>query len=169
VVRALLAAKVDVDAKTADGVTALIIASQKGHLEVVRALLAAKANVNVKAANDPQFFPTSQKLREFQRDLLASMNVKPASGVTALMTASQNGDLEVVRALLAAKADVNAKRTDGVTALMAASLKGHLEVVRALLFAKADVNAKAANGETAMSLATKGGFLQIVLLLKASL
>ncbi len=64
---------------------------------------------------------------------------------TALMEASANGHLEVVQALLAAKADVNAKRgndsKDGATALTLAALNGHLNVVQALLAAKADVNA----------------------------
>ena len=45
-VRALFAAKADVNARGADGVTALILASQNGHPDLVRALLAAKANVN---------------------------------------------------------------------------------------------------------------------------
>ena len=61
-----------------------------------------------------------------------------------------DGHLEVVQALLAAKADVNAKAANGGTALMVASQTGHLEVVQALLAAKADVNAKAANGVTAL-------------------
>jgi ankyrin repeat protein len=46
VVRALLAAKPDVNAKREDGVTALYMASQGSHLEVVEALLAAGATVN---------------------------------------------------------------------------------------------------------------------------
>ena len=54
--------------------------------------------------------------------------------------------LEVVRALLAAKADVNAKRADvdgNDTALTLASSNGNLEMVQALLAAIADVDAKA--------------------------
>ena len=50
-VKALLAAKTNVNAKTDNGVTALIAASENGHEEVVVALLAAKADVNA-AAND---------------------------------------------------------------------------------------------------------------------
>jgi uncharacterized protein len=70
------------------------------------------------------------------------VNAKADNGGTALIQASQNGHLEVVRALLAANADVNAKLADGFTALMIASEKGHLDVVRALLAANADVNGR---------------------------
>ena len=74
------------------------------------------------------------------------MTKATASGpTTALMEASSNGHLEVVQALLAAKADVNAKRrlnSKGPDmALTIASLNGHVNVVQALLAGKADVNA----------------------------
>jgi serine/threonine-protein phosphatase 6 regulatory ankyrin repeat subunit B len=82
--------------------------------------------------------------------------------VTALMTASYEGHLEVVQALLAAKANVNARRNDGGTALMMASQEGHLEVVRALLDAKADVNARRYDGATALMLASQEGHLEVV-------
>jgi ankyrin repeat protein len=48
------------------------------------------------------------------------------------MLGSQYGHLEVVRALLGAKADVNAKMDNGQTALMMASQGGHQEVVELL-------------------------------------
>ena len=59
------------------------------------------------------------------------MNAKSNDGGTALMEASRYGNVEVVRELLAAKADVNAKNNDGRTALMEAS-KGHDDVVKLL-------------------------------------
>jgi ankyrin repeat protein len=49
-----------------------------------------------------------------------------------LMLASANGHLEVVQALLAAKADVNAKQRDGSTPLMLAVQNNHTEVARLL-------------------------------------
>jgi uncharacterized protein len=121
-VKALIAANADVNAKTGDGITALIYASQNGHQEVVHALIAAKADVNAKANN----------------------------GATALMAASQKGHKEVVQVLIAAKADVNATAfmrvpqkghkgmeqtliiADGVTALMLASQDDYQEVVQLL-------------------------------------
>ena len=87
---------VDVNAKTVDGVTPLMVASSAGQREVVRRLLDAKVDVNAKLGD----------------------------GVTALMVAAAKGDQDVVQALLAATADVNAKMSNGSTALMAASRKG---------------------------------------------
>jgi hypothetical protein len=104
VVRALLAAKADANAKMADGTTALMITSRANELNVLQALLAAKADVNAKTPN----------------------------GATALMLASVNGHLEVVRALLAAKAEANAKAADGETAMSLATLRGFAEIVQLL-------------------------------------
>ena len=47
-VQALIAKGADVNAKAGDGRTALIQASEIGHLDVVRALLAKGADVNAK-------------------------------------------------------------------------------------------------------------------------
>ena len=63
-------------------------------------------------------------------------------GRTALKAAAENGHLEVVERLIAAKAIVNthAAGYPGRTALQAAAGNGHLEVVNSLLKSKADVN-----------------------------
>jgi ankyrin repeat protein len=66
------------------------------------------------------------------------------------MLASEQGHLEIVRALIAAGADVNAKTSRGETALMDASDNGNPEIVQALLAAKADLNAEDEMGRTAM-------------------
>ena len=81
-VQALLAAKADVNAKGADGLTALSLASGYGSVEdAAQDLLAAKADVNAKGVG----------------------------GTTPLIAASRNGHADVVRALLAAGADVAAR------------------------------------------------------------
>ena len=79
---------------------------------------------------------------------------------------SRSGHADVVRVLLAAKAEVNAKTSEGATALYLASKSGHADVVRALLAAKADVNAKIGNGTTtALTEASQNGHGDVVRLL----
>src|SRR6476659_3499182 len=50
-VKAMLAARANVNAKTEDGVTPLIAASENGHEDIVQALLSAKADINAKTGN----------------------------------------------------------------------------------------------------------------------
>jgi ankyrin repeat protein len=70
--------------------------------------------------------------------------VSKKRGCTPLMRAAERGNLEAVRALLKAGANVNRTLAHwGHTALMIAAGEGHLEVVKALLSAGADPNAVA--------------------------
>jgi uncharacterized protein len=83
-------------------------------------------------------------------------------GRTTLMLACFEGDLAVVRRLLAGGADVNAQDRDGDTALMFAAFRGHAAVVRLLLEHGADLDAKARNGWTAKRAAQSGPHPQVV-------
>ncbi|MGA7833268.1 MAG: ankyrin repeat domain-containing protein [Terracidiphilus sp.] len=165
-VTALLNAKTDVNVKNYRGETALMVAAKNNHLDVVWVLLDAKADVDAKMSNVKASW---DKLTRWGAP-------SEAPGYTALMLASNQGYLGIVRALLDAGVDVNAKSADGYTALMAASRSNHLEVVRALLEAKADVDSKMSNydapdeepgidtnGEkTALMLASEAGNLNVV-------
>jgi ankyrin repeat protein len=68
--------------------------------------------------------------------------------------ASGNGDLHIVQALLARRAEVNAKDNVGMTALIYASRYGRFDIVQALLANGAEVNASA-DGMTALVAATE--------------
>jgi ankyrin repeat protein len=85
---------------------ALIMASQNGHQHVVEFLLECEG---------------------------IDCNIRSSLGHTPLRQASQGGHLEVVKALVKAKAHVNARTNNGDTALMAASEQGRAEVVNFLL------------------------------------
>ena len=81
----------------------------------------------------------------------ANANAWHSWGKNALMIASQEGHLSVVKMLLAKGVDVNAKdRQLGRTALMDAVWRGHLKVVELLLDKGADVNASDKVGSTAL-------------------
>ncbi len=166
-VKALLAAKADVNTKAYNGATALMVASGACHPEVVQALLAAGADVNVRHPNGATALTLASEngCVEAVRALLVSgadVNVSDRKGQTALMQASANDHLEVVRTLIAAKADVNAAALNGLTALIVASQNGHQEVVRALLATAVNLNTKGAQGFTALMEASGKGRLEVV-------
>jgi uncharacterized protein len=124
------------DAKDAEGITALMYASEQGHSNVVEFLLKNGAN------------PSLQE---------------PGAGMTALMVSSAEGHVEVVRLLLQAKADVNAKDSNlGATALLGAAEYGHIDVIKALIEAGADVNAKSKLNRTALMLSAVNGHTSTV-------
>ncbi len=87
--------------------------------------------------------------------------------VTALVSASYNGQLNVVRALLATRVDVNGKSKGGTTALIAAAMKDRFGVARELLANGADVNAKSDDGFTALIVASYTGHVDVARLLLA--
>lgn len=84
-----------------NGWSPLLVASEKGHLNVTAILLENHARVDV-----------------FDEH-----------GKTALHLAAENGHLEVCEALLKSKAFINSKTKLGVTPLHLAAMQGHNEVV----------------------------------------
>jgi len=127
VLDALLFADANINYARADGVTALIAASQNGSIDAVRILTRNKANVNA-VANDHL-------------------------GSTALTLACQQGFDQVVECLLIAGANVEYTRSDGFTSLMMACQQGHQAVVSNLIKAGADPRNGRPGGPTSIWLA----------------
>jgi len=180
-VKKALAERADVNAKSNDGSTALMIASEKGHIEIAKLLIANRADVNAKVTSGLLTGWTALILAsenghfEIVKLLIANhadVNVKVISGLyvgwTALMIASCNGHLEILKLLIANRADVNAKSNNGGTALILASETGYLEIVKLLITNRADVNAKSKNGSTTLMKASGNGHIEIVKLLIAN-
>jgi ankyrin repeat protein len=63
------------------------------------------------------------------------INVQDSKGKTALMRAAESGDVDGIKALIAAGADLDTKHYLLGTALMMASMKDHMEIVKALVAA----------------------------------
>ena len=84
------------------------------------------------------------------------VNSRDHDGVTALMHASLNGHVEVVRELLNCdELDVNARDHDGCTALLCASICDEVDVVRELLNCdEVHVDARDEKGNTALIIAS---------------
>ena len=148
-VRALVADGADVDARQGDGATALHWAAHRGDLVLAEALLAAGADVDAANALDatPAVAGVAERRRRARGPAAwrrgADANVSLKMGETPLMSAARSCDVDTVRLLLAAGADVNAaERERGQTALMWAAAQGHAGVVGLLAAAGADLHAR---------------------------
>lgn len=122
----------DVNTATPDGTTLLMTAARNGNLQLVDALLKKHANHLVRNRH----------------------------GDTALMQASLQGHLAVVKRLL--ELGGPQENRDGWTPLHYAAFNGHFEVARYLLAKGAKVNAPAPNSQTALMLAANAGHLEMV-------
>ena len=90
---------------------------------------------------------------------------------TALIAAAHRGHVEIVRALIAAKAPLNHVNNLGWTALLEAVVLGngganHTAIVDALVKANADVNIPDRHGTTALGHARSRGYSQIARILE---
>ncbi len=172
--RALLDAGADVDARRADGATALLWAAHWDDHEAVRLLLAAGADVN--AADDHGVTPLIRAAENASRVLVpallaagADANGAQSSGLTPLMVAARTGSRATVRALLAHGADVNAATVKlSATALMWAVEAPHRDIVRLLLESGADVHASTSKGLTPLLTAARNGDIDTARLLLAA-
>jgi ankyrin repeat protein len=116
-----------------------IAAVRKGDIRTVKECLAQGANPNSRAT-DQEGGPNG----------------------TVLSIAVQGGHAAVVKALLAAGADIGETSEFGKTVLMDAASEGQTDIVKELLARGADVNAKDKDGEPALVAAAFSGHAEIV-------
>ena len=90
----------------------------------------------------------------------ANPNAQSADGATAVMYASANADLDLVRALIKAGANVKLKNRFGTSALTEAAIIGSAPIIDALLKAGADPNTKNPEGETPLMAVARSGKLE---------
>ncbi|KAF7966438.1 hypothetical protein HWV62_38376 [Athelia sp. TMB] len=151
-------------------VTALLVASSWGRLEICKLLLERGANVNAVGGKYGTALQVASRsgIRETCQLLLeqgADVNATGGHHGTALLAASFEGSLKICQLLLEHGADVNATGGRYGTALRAASCEGHLEICQLLLAQGADVNAMGGCDGTALLAAFDGGHLEICQLL----
>jgi ankyrin repeat protein len=110
--------------------------------------------------------PKVEALLKDNPDLISS---KDSEGMSLLQYAAFYGKTNVVKFLLAQKANVNAKDNRGGTALQCAAKMGHTGVVELLLANKAQINPKVeSNGYTPLHFAAEMGNKDVVELLLAN-
>ena len=164
-VTALLKGRTDVNAREADGTTALYWAAAKNDLAIGTALI--RAGADVKAASRYGITPLQVACLNgnapFVELLLksgADAKAGTPAGETALMTASRTGVADAVNVLLAHGADPNVKESlRGQTALMWAAGEGHSEAIKALLERGADLKARSNAGWTPFLFAVRDGHI----------
>jgi excisionase family DNA binding protein len=138
--RSLIDAGADLNARSSDEWTPLMLATIKGHIEMVEALLKNGAD----------------------------SNARNRKGWTALMFAVSMSDADTTRILLTRGANINARDKEGKTALMQAANENNRESVKVLLEEGADVNLEDHAGETALDIARRRGYDGVVELLRKS-
>ncbi|QDS71946.1 hypothetical protein FKW77_000869 [Venturia effusa] len=137
----LLLHYVDIEAKDDTRRTALIWAAATGKPEMVDILLSGEKKADTSASNN--------------------------RGRTALMFASENSHVEVVRRLLVAGADPRAVSDGGWTALHNAADRGHVHIIELLLATDCNVNSTLSNGMTPLHWSAFNGHEEAVKLLLA--
>lgn len=168
IVREVLGHGEDVDARAADGSTALMRAASTGQDAAVELLIANGADVNATHGEDRSTALMwaagcgQAKVVELLVANGAEPNARHQDGSTAIMRAAGNGHLEIAKHLVAHHANVNARHSDGSTALMRAAGNGHLDIVRFLVAQGADVNTKREDGWTALMRAARSGHADTV-------
>ena len=152
IVKILVAAGADVNAEGSMSRTPLSLAAEKGATEIMRILLRPG--------------PVADTSEDGEDKVAASM---PSIGSEALYTAIEKGDVEMVRLLVEAGADVNAAAGfGGNTPLHEAVEQGDAEIVKILVAAGADVNAEGYFDRTPLSLAAEEGATEIMQILLGS-
>jgi len=96
-----------------NGTSPLMYACEYGHLNVVKYILGERVNVNY---------------------------VRPSDGMTALMLASLNGNMEVVKELLKKGAKIDAKRKNGKNSLNIAGNASHRNLAKFLVSKSAPIS-----------------------------
>lgn len=129
-------------AEAAHGQTALMWAVVQHHPTVVQLLIEAGANVEARSTIWRQRVVIC--CQTFNGDANVDTIDEEEGGLTPLLFAAREGDLEGARLLLAAGADVNATDPVGATGLVAAARAGHGSIATLLLDYGADPNAAGA-------------------------
>lgn len=167
----ILSEKVDVNAATDDGRTALVVAAGLDKPELVRQLLDAGASA---APEGSRISPLAEAMRagslESARLLMragADPNRPDRDGKTPLILAVLGGQDALVEELLGNEADPNGRNAeDGTTPLMWAANTGRKSYVDLLLERGADAGLEANDGWTAGEAARMAGHEEIARILE---
>jgi ankyrin repeat protein len=169
-VKSALAAGANVNGRSEEGDTPLMYAAVYSTPECVKTLLDSGADPNARDKRSGTALMRAVRDIEKVRLLIergAEVDARSVRGVTALMTAANRpGASNVVKLLLANKADPKTPDAAGVPPLMYATDFGDLESVKALVAAGAEIDGGRGNGATPLYWASNGPVDVLVWLLE---
>ncbi len=177
IVRILIQAGANVNARDKNGGTPLLKAVIVPDAENISDLLKVKAEIVrelLKAGADPHLrdrFGGSaweQAIINNHQELIDAFDKVRGVKETQLIDAATAGDMSTAKKMIEEGADVNYKDSDGWSALSEASLAGQVEVLKLLIDSHVDVNLKHQKGWTALMVAAQKNQIQAAqVLLKA--
>ncbi|HEY4606108.1 MAG TPA: ankyrin repeat domain-containing protein [Acidimicrobiia bacterium] len=148
------------EARTAEGLTPIMVAAYWGQTEVLDRLLAATPSLGFWEAATVGATARVLELRDGEPDLVTAHS---PDGFTALHLASFFGHPETVRALIDAGADVSARTTNALdneplhAAVAGSEPRARLDCARMLVEEGADVNGRQSGGFTPLMSAARNG------------
>ncbi|KAL5219194.1 hypothetical protein ABZP36_019878 [Zizania latifolia] len=152
--------------------TALLIAAERGFLDIVVELLKHSDKESLARKNKSGFDALHVAAKEGHRDIVkVLLDHDPSLGktfgqsnVTPLITAAIRGHIEVVNLLLERVSGlVELSKANGKNALHFAARQGHVEIVQALLEADRQLARRTdKKGQTALHMAVKGTSAEVV-------
>jgi len=132
------------------GTTAAMWAAEQGHAAVI--LLLAERGADL-AATSASLTPLGRRGLGFAR--AGSPPAPPKGGLTALLFAVREGEMDCVKVLVTARVDVNQTSIDGSSPLLVAVQNGFYEIAAFLIDHGANPNLANAKGWTPLYLAVK--------------
>ncbi|XP_039523909.1 kinase D-interacting substrate of 220 kDa isoform X1 [Pimephales promelas] len=158
----------EVDTRSENGQTALMVASEQGSLEIVQELIQRGANVNlddidcwtalISAAKEGHTGVVKELLENN-----ANVEHRDMGGWSALMWAAYKGRVEVAQLLLEKGANPNITGQYSVYPIIWAAGRGHAEIVQLLLQHGAKVNCSDKYGTTPLIWAARKGHYDCVM------
>ncbi|XP_061560470.1 kinase D-interacting substrate of 220 kDa B isoform X1 [Phycodurus eques] len=159
----------EVDGRSDNGQTPLMLAAEQGSLDIVQELIRRGANVNLDDVDCWSALISAAKEGhvEVVKELLensAYIEHRDVGGWTALMWASYKGRVEVTKVLLEHGANPNTTGQQySVYPIIWASGRGHADVVKLLLDSGAKVNCSDKYGTTSLIWASRKGHFECVM------